>query len=493
MAKDWKSLLLYQLGRNGEPSTKLRRAAANATTILTHDPAWAGVLAFDEFRGSVVARRSPPWVDVDAPASVEPGEWTDTDTARLANWLARRYALDLATTLLEQAIGVAADRAHVHPVRDWLRGLRWDGTARLDGLFVEYFGAPDTPYSRGVGARFAIGAVARVMRPGCKVDCVPVLEGAQGIGKSTAVRILAGDAWFFDTPIVMGDKDGYQALRGKWIGELGELHSLGRSDLNRAKNFLSATSDTYRASFGRRTHDYPRQIVFVGTTNAVEYLRDETGNRRFWPVRCSRVDLEALRRDRAQLWAEARVRFERGEAWHVDTAELAALCAAEQEERFEADAWEGPIGDYVTHAGHPERRTAGVTLGDVLETAIGVKADRWDKPAQMRATAVLRRLGWERSNPRRGGGKRERVWLPKAARVVPVPGVVPEVVPPASPQKHHGSSHVTPQAPAHERAHRGDDDQKSDLYGTSGAGGAGGVRDDDDWWNSRATDAGAWP
>lgn len=440
--KDWRDCLVTRQGKDG--AKVLRPVLANVIAILSSDDRWEGVIAYDAFREAAVVLKAPEWDAQDAPHASGAGEWTDSDSTRACAWLSRNYQLDVKPAIVDQAIAVVAERTHVHPVRDWLGTLRWDSKPRVDGLFVRYFGAQDTPYNRGVGARFMIGAVARVHQPGAKVDCTPVLEGSQGIGKSTGIRKLAGDDWFFDTPIVMGDKDGYQALRGKWIGELGELHSLGRSDLNRAKNFLTATIDTYRPSFGRRTRDFARQCVFVGTTNATEYLRDETGNRRFWPVRCGAVDLKAIDEDRLQLWAEALARYQSRERWHVDSVEFAKLCEAEQEERFVSDAWEAPISEWVSSHGHPERRTQGVTTGEVLSGALSITSDKWGKADQDRAGSVLRRLGWERGKQARESGQIVRRWRPKSLSLVTLvtgdtlPSSGPrndfQVTPPVTPQ-----------------------------------------------------------
>lgn len=457
MASDWRKELLTRPGRNGAPAT-LRPVIANVVSILSNDDGWRGVIALDAFREATVTCKPPPWDPQDAPQGCTAGEWSDADSARACSWLSRRYGLDVKPTLIDAAVAVIAERRRVHPVRDWLEGLKWDGQPRADLLFVRYFGAEDTEYARGVAARFLIGAVARVYRPGAKVDCTPVLEGTQGIGKSTGVRKLAGEEFFFDTPMTMGEKDSYQGLRGKWIGELGELHALSRSDLNRAKNFLTATVDHYRPSFGRRARDFQRQCVFVGTTNAEEYLRDETGNRRFWPVRCGAVDIKTIAADRAQIWAEAVARYKAGERWHVDTKEFAKLCEAEQEDRFVADAWESPVEEWILNPGHTERRTNGVTTGEVLAGALGIEADKWSKADQDRVAAVLRRLGWARGKQARNAdGQRERRWQPRPMPVLVAmsPGaakpkpVTEPVTPLVTRENKHDPTPVT-SAPAHE-------------------------------------------
>lgn len=422
---DWRLKLLRKETKQG-PGEPLP-LAANVCAILNDDPAWAGKIAYDAFLSAAILVGSPPWDEDEAPVDGRLGEWSDDDSLRAVNWLSRHYKIHVNTRIVDQSVPVVAARRVVHPVRDWLRSLKHDGTPRIEKLFVDYFGADDTEYSRGVGSRFMIGAVARVECPGAKVDTTPVLEGEQGTGKSTGIRRLAGDPWFFDTPITMGDKDGYQAMRGKWIGELGELHALGKSDLNRAKNFLTAVADHYRPSYARRAVTIPRQMVFVGTTNSSEYLRDETGARRFWPVRCGRIDLQAIDRDRAQLWAEARARYLSGEAWHVDTADFERLCSEEQEDRFIEDEWQPIIETWLLAPSNPERRAHGVTTGQVLKQAILMVSEKWTHADQLRAATIMRRLGWARCKPRRsaksagGSGAMTRPWRPRAASLVVEP------------------------------------------------------------------------
>ena len=226
---------------------------------------------------------------------------------------------------------VARDIMH-HPVRERLNGLKWDGTARLDSWLTDYLGVePATGYdaeksqahryTSEVGLRWLISAVARVYQPGCKADHCLILEGPQGVGKSTAAATLAlEDAWFADEIADLGTKDSAQDLRGKWIIELGELSALKRGEIERVKAFMSRKVDHYRPSYGRRSQDFPRQCVFIGITNADAYLGDETGGRRFWPVKVGKIDLEKLKADREQLWAEAVAAYRAGEKWWLDKA-----------------------------------------------------------------------------------------------------------------------------------------------------------------------------
>lgn len=423
MSEEWKDLLLWNTRRKTNP--ELFPVVANVIAILGNDEQWHGVIAYNAFTESVVTVKPPPWSDIDRPTDASCGEWTEEDTTRAAAWLSRHeeYSLRVQGKAVDEAVAVIAKRNLFHPVRDWLRTLQWDGTARIDEVFPTYFGARDSEYARAIGSRFLISAVARVERPGCKVDNTVVLEGPQGIGKSTAVRVLAGDAFFFDTPITFGDKDGYQSLRGKWIGELSELEAFNRAEATAAKAFLTASVDHYRPSYARKARDFARQCIFVGTTNSREYLRDDTGNRRFWPLPCGAIDLEGLRRDRDQLWAEAHARYLAGERWHVDSNELRALCEREQEDRFQSDPWEVAVEAWLMDKGKPERRRDGVSSVDVLRDAVGISTPNMTKQYKDRVAKILRRLNWERDDrqERRPDGSRPRLYRPKVVVLVTDP------------------------------------------------------------------------
>lgn len=355
----------------------------NVELILGNDERWAGVIAFSAFSSKIVKLRTPPY-------GGGTGDWGDIDDIRVMKWLAQQYNLRVKASSVIEAVSVVAHDHAFHPVRNYLNKLEWDRVPRLDTWLNKVMGVAQSGYSAKVGKRWMISAVARVMRPGCKADSVMILEGGQGEGKSTAMSILGGD-WFMDTPFALGDKDGFQAIRGKWIIELGELDSFNKAESTKAKQFFSASTDTYRESYGRRTNDVPRQCVFVGTTNQDEYLKDATGNRRYWPVACTKVDLEQLREIRDQLWAEAMFCYEAGEIWWVNRDETAMFSEA-QDERFVVDEWEGPILNWLE-----ESQIGETTSGsEVLASALKLDFGHWGKPEQMRVGAIMHRLGWRR-------------------------------------------------------------------------------------------------
>jgi predicted P-loop ATPase len=245
---------------------------------------------------------------------------------------------------------------------------------------------------------FLVSVVARIFEPGCKVDYMVILEGPQGTRKSTACSILGGE-WFSDTiPENVASKDAQQHLRGKWLIEFGEMHALGKSETTALKAFITRCIEIYRPSYGRKEVHEPRQCVFIGTTNKAQYLRDETGGRRFWPVKVAvtrSIDTDLLAEFRDQLFAEAVHRFRTGERWWPDDVFEQKHIQPEQEARFETDAWEEAIEDHLCNQQE-------VTLLQLARNALFMETARLGTADQRRITAILDRLGWERGRKEAG-------------------------------------------------------------------------------------------
>lgn len=413
---DWQERLL----RKGKG--KLDAVAANAITILRNTDEWRGVIAFDVFRQDVITTRTPPWHGDDAPAEPRAGEWESSDTVRLQSWLRRVWGLPLSTEAVRAVLLVVSRANEINPLADWLTGLEWDAVRRVDSWLVDFMGAPDTPYTRAMGRWFLISAVARAYDAGCKVDTVPVLEGLQGEKKGQALRILF-DPWFSDTTIDLGDKDRFTVLRGVWGYEVAEFDGYSKHDAATLKAYITSQRDNFRAPYAERAASVPRRCVFIATVNpGKEYLADETGGRRFWPVRVGAtgpIRLDALRACRAALWAEARelylahrLHVANGGApdtspgkWWPETPGEHALCRNEQAARKAVDAWDGPVALWLA------RRLPGahVTIGDVLGECIGLEKGKWDSGSQQRAGKALRAAGWIREQQRLDGNV--RIWV----------------------------------------------------------------------------------
>ena len=340
----WKERIAeLRQGDRGNPRGNL----FNVLQTLRNTEDWEGVLAYDEFAVRVVTKRPPPW------AGTNVAKWADDHDTRACAWF-QEQGINAAVGIVGRAIQTVARENPVHPVRDYLNGLRWDRTPRLDTWLVRYLGAEDSLYARAVGSRFLTSAVARIFEAGCQADHMLILEGPQGRLKSSALRAMA-DPWFTDRISNVGSKDAAMETAGVWLIEMSELDALTRAGNSAIKSFLTRRHDRYRPPYGTHVMERPRQCVFAGTINpAGGYLKDPTGTRRFWPVACNTVDLDALVRDRDRLWAEALVRYRAGYPWHLETPELEALAATEQAARSAYDAWEKPVREYrPSRAGQP--------------------------------------------------------------------------------------------------------------------------------------------
>lgn len=393
--ESWKAHLLWLYSSKGQ---KLVKTADNVVVILSFDPRWAGKIYLDTFVQDVVLV-DPPWAEHLVGAK-HTGYWTDTDTARLQAWLMREYNLNLPIGDLDRAVAITAERVARSSSREWMQKLEWDQVKRLDSWLVKYLGAVDTPYVRAVGRWWLISAVARTFTPGCKADHVLILHGHQGLGKSAALRTLAGADWFSDTAFDIGSKDAYVGLRGRLVVEMAELDSLKRADEDRAKAFFTSPVDSFRAPYAKRMVSVPRQCVFAGTTNKAEMLKDDTGNRRYWPVTCTIVDTAGLAADREQIWAEAVEAYQEGAAWWPETDADREMCTKAQEAHhaFLHDEREDLINQWANANNVTE-----VTGMDVFEHCLKMPPEKWTKTYQMELAAILKRAGWEpkRSNARR--------------------------------------------------------------------------------------------
>jgi predicted P-loop ATPase len=399
---DWQHDLLLT-ARGG-----FRPCFANAVIALRHAPEWDDRIWFDAFHNRPVLRGVPPWSN----KSFADEPWSDLFTNLATNWM-QHQGLIVSQEIVGSAAWTVAHDQWFHPVRQYLEGCRrdWDGTKRIEIWTTTYLGTPNTPYSRAVGQRWLISPIARVMEPGCKADCSLVLEGPQGMLKSELLRRL-GYPWVTDDMggSDPGSKDAAIQIAGVWILELPELEQFTDSrdrHVTRTKSFMSRSTDRFRPPYGRTPVLQPRQCVFGCTTNKREYLPDETGNRRWWPIVCTRIDLDLVARDRDQLFGEAVALYERGEPWWLDTPELNRLATAEQEDRYVADAWGEKIADYVA-------TVSSVSVAEILANVINLKEPAlWGQSEQNRVVRCLRSLGWEQDRVTLNGKRQRRYYRPE--------------------------------------------------------------------------------
>lgn len=405
------------------PGGQPRGSVSNAVTVLANDPRWTAVLRFNAM-SSAVEKVSPPSWHQDVTASSPIGEWADEDDTRLTIWLDREYGIGIRKGEARDAVRIAAEKlGSYHPVRDYLDKLpAHDGTARMDNWLTTYLGVASTAYTRAVGRWWLISAVARAYVPGCKVDTMLILEGKQGAWKSQALKELVagvGRKVFSDTEIEWSSKDRFIQIRSSWIYEVAELAGMSKHDSSKLKAFLSSAEDTFRAPYGRGETKFKRGCVFAGSVNPDSnfgYLRDATGNRRFWPVAVSSINIEAIRRDRDQLWAEAVAAYKAGARWWPETDEEKTLCDfASSARATTGDPWLGDVAEFVADTVRTDvaeameagsdvaRPLRAITVAAVLDS-LELTKDRQTMDATARVTRILAELKMT-SHLQRVGGK----------------------------------------------------------------------------------------
>jgi hypothetical protein len=350
----------------------------------------ANRFAFDEMRCSIVFSKDKlPLTDVDI---INVQEWAQVAGLRR-----------ISKETVHDGITAVAHLHGYHPIQDYLNGLKWDRVPRLDGWLVKYLGAEDGEYTVKAGTMFLISMVARIFKPGCKVDYMLVLESDQGEEKSKVCRALAGNDYFSDNLPPIEHKDASQHLRGKWLIEIAEMHRFDKAETALLKSFITRQEERYRPPFGRVEVFEPRRCCFIGTTNKIVYLKDETGGRRFWPVKITAIDIEGLKSARDQLFAEAVQRFRGGERWWPDRDFELDHMKPEQDARFEDDAWEDLIRIYL------EERSKSCTqyllkIHEVASGALYLDKARIGTTETRRIVAIMTKLGWKptRTNHERG-------------------------------------------------------------------------------------------
>lgn len=338
--QEWVDMVTWD--QNGIPHKSLN----NIMLFVQNLQDLHGCARKNDFSGRIHTAEALPW-------RAEPGYWSDSDTTELRRYFETKYkGFRPSKQDIKDCIVASAVKQKFHPIQDYLGGLSWDGIPRLDTLFIDYLGVSDSAYTRAVTRKALVGAVARIMIPGCKFDYMPVFIGKQGRGKSSIIYKLAGgDDWFTDSITNFDGQKAFEAVTGKWLVEVPEMHAFDKSTMNQAKAFISKQSDFYRAAYAEFPEDRKRQCVFFGTTNNADCLRDETGGRRFWPLDTDAVARKKnlfieLTAERDQIWAEAVERWKKGEPLFLPP-ELEAQAAIVQEEHREKHPWEDTIKDFL--------------------------------------------------------------------------------------------------------------------------------------------------
>lgn len=392
----------------GEENKLKPSITKNWGLFLEHHPETCGVFAWDAFKLRTMLIRCPPWAPKGAAWTPRPVQ--DRDYSEAVMWLETRMMTPKASNIAA-VVQTIAERASFDRLREYLGGLQWDGQKRLETWMTYYLGVEDGSYSRAVGKRWLISSVARGLEPGCKVDTMPILEGPQGLKKSTALRVLYGDEFFADELSDIGSKDAMMEMQGVWGLEIQEMHRFSAAETNAVKKFLTRQTDRFRPPYGRSVIEAPRRVVLAGTINPEgnAYLRDPTGARRFWPLECGRkLDIDSLEKDRDQLWAEAMHLYHAKTAWWVQDDELVHV-EAEQEKRTDIDVWADVISPFL-------KNKDAVAQTDVLYH-LGIPTKDADIRHAARIGRIMKKLGWSRHRERTNGEDRTMFRSPEHVAV----------------------------------------------------------------------------
>ena len=370
-----------------------RHHTLNVQTVLTECPDLFGCFALNQLTQMVEIVRPAPWRGYTGPIE-------DVDFTHFLSFL-NGLGLMPSRETAAKALEAVAEQNEFHPVRDYLDGLVWDNEPRLESVLLDVLQLRNSAYERAVIKRFLVSAIARAYEPGCKVDTMLILEGGQGVGKSTALGILAGSAWFLDTLSDIGSgKTAQEQLRGKWLVEIAELDAMSKAEATKTKSFLSTRADNYRMPYARLPRDFPRSCVFAGTTNESAYLVDSTGARRFWPVSVQGpIDCKRLTVLRDQIWAEAVHLYKSGVQWYLTDKE-SDLALSHQSLRLARDPWEDVLAEGLRCRAFPEGHPPLIAQRELYDM-VGVMAERRHVGHAKRLTKVMKSLGWEHVGEKR--------------------------------------------------------------------------------------------
>lgn len=322
-------------------------------------------------------------------------EWADEDDIELLQFMQNKIGLArMAKPVVRDALDAYAKRNRRNEFVEWLDELKWDGIERCSSFFSNYIGASFNEYTSIISQNFWVGLVARGLKPGCKLDNMVVLIGKQATKKTQAIEIIGGK-WHIEVNCSIRDKDFLQGLHGKLLVDIGELASFGKADNNFIKSILTTKNDYYRESYGHRHRDHFRSCCLIASTNDQEFLDDVTGGRRYWPIEVGNIDLDALRKDRSQLFAEAYKLYQSGATWW----EVPEVAKMEQEKRRKKDAWEEIIANYLVNTSCVIQR---ITVANIATDCLEISISDLDKGKQMRIANALKSLGYFKTHDKLG-------------------------------------------------------------------------------------------
>ena len=357
-----------------------------------------GLLAFDQFSLQLVYCRPAPWHQGDETVSA----WSDSENVRCRHWLSTQYHFDVNKMNMDDGALAAAYQYRFHPVRNYFEALKWDQHKRVHNWMSMYLGTVDDDYTRAVGMKTMVACVKRIYEPGCKFDYIPVLEGDQGTGKSTAWKILAGKDWFGDTPIDITKEWSILKSFGKLMYEWAEMETYRKANVQALRAFLSSDTDTVRLPYARNAAPVPRQGIFVGTFNPekdvdIGWLHDTTGNRRYWVVTTGvthGIDLDKLRMVRDQLWAEAVVLYRGGVPIYFEDAKVIQQAQVEQAARLGKDAWQNAVEAWLYSTHNLDRDV--FTGDEIYRDCIGGSLTTYTRNEMIRVSRIMGELQWKK-------------------------------------------------------------------------------------------------
>jgi predicted P-loop ATPase len=377
-----------RVDKDGTPTGIPRKTINNLYIILRRDRRLRGRIWLNQFDGILMLDDRP---------------YRDTDDTRIVLLVSRAYDLQFSEQSLSTMTRLIGEENGRNPLTDELSAIVWDGTNRTYNWLVEATGCDDIEVNRQMGEKWLIQAVARAFEPGCKADCILILTGPQGAGKSTMFSTLASREYFSDTPIDIGSSNSYTQISRAWIYEVAELDSIRRSKNSAIKAFFSAQEDNFRPAYGRHAITQKRHVVFAGTTNNKQFINDDTGSRRYWPVKTKKINLKWVKKNRDQLWAEAVAMYNAGETWFLDDT----MEAERREESMvysQEDPWLEPIRSWL------QVNYSEITAQAVLEDALKVERSRLTRRDEMRVSKILQELGLSKVRTR-ANGERRYVWV----------------------------------------------------------------------------------